>query len=132
MAEQVQQEKGQACLDQIDALCGAIECAMAAISGGSLASFEESLWRQEGLCGSLKHTLCAAQSHAFGKVSGDVVNERTQAAVRALNRLNQTYAELLKQAQSSNQRLYTLCHSYGYGSPREEISPDSMHCYVEA
>lgn len=100
---------------------------MAAISGNQLQALEESLWRQEVLCTGLKHLLGTVQDAA----PGPPLNTRLQASLIALHQLNQSYAELLRQAQASNHLLYALCQGYGLHS-RERADPAVQRCSLEA
>lgn len=108
MAAVQQNSSGDLCLERIEALRQEITRAIAAISGDTLGDLEESLWRQEVLCVGLKHLLPELRT----------LQPRTLLAVRlgesmsALQELNRTYAELLRQAQSSNKLLLRLCHHH--------------------
>ncbi len=105
---QTQRSNGEAYLHQLGALHEEIHAAMLAISGNSLPELEQSLWRQEVLCVSLKHL-----THSMGpaSVEGSLML-RIQTATAALGQLNATYCKLVEQARSSTNVLYGLCRDY--------------------
>ena len=103
------------CLDQIDLLKGEINAAMLAIAGNALRPLQESLWRQEVLCVSLKRLL---QLLRGTNCKPDAI-DRIRAATAALHRLNQTYAIVIQQSSASTDILYNLCRSYKESSYNE-------------
>lgn len=126
-AGQPQHDPGEASLEHVEALRAEIHRAMAAVSGNALEAFEESLWRQEVLCVGLKHLLGAAHERDRSLT----LQTRLRASMTALHQLNQSYAELLQQAQASNHLLYALCRSYGAHS-REPAPFTGTRCSLEA
>lgn len=109
MEAQLQNPAGELYVHRIDELREEIRHAMVALSGNRLEALEESLWRQEVLCTGLKHLLGTVQEAA----PGTPLDARLQASLAALHHLNQSYAELLRQAQASNHLLHALCMHYG-------------------
>ena len=126
-----QEPGGELYVYRIDQLREEVRRAMAAISGNSLQAFEESLWRQEVLCVGLKHLLLTAQAAAPSNTSGATVNTRLQASLEALQQVNRSYAELIRQAQSSNYLLYALCQNYAAPS-RETTDSTIQRCSLKA
>ena len=118
---------GELYVHRIDELRDEIRQAMAAISGNKLQALEESLWRQELLCTGLKHMVGTVQ----GTRPGTTLNTRLQASLAALHQVNQSYAELLRQAGASNHLLYALWESYSPHT-RERTNPAHTHCSLEA
>ncbi len=112
---------------RIDELREEVRHAMAAISGNRLQAFEESLWRQEVLCTGLKHLLLTAQAITPSTTSGIPVNTRLQASLEALHQVNRSYAELIRQARSSNHLLYAL--SQNCAAPAREMTDPTMQRY---
>jgi hypothetical protein len=113
---------------QLDSLRHEIGDAMAAISGNSLRSLEESLWRQEILCVSLKRLLQTLEgSHLSASAMA-----RVHSTMTALYDLNRTYADLVEQSRASNHLLYTLCCSYKDAPAREMAGRTGIHCSLEA
>lgn len=101
-------DKGELYLHQLEQLRHEMSTAMLAISGNSLRVFEESLWRQQVLCISLKRLLQSLQVATLD--NGAMA--RIHSATEALYRLNQTYADLVQQSGRSTDLLYGLCRSY--------------------
>ena len=85
-----------------------ISAAILAISDGSLDALEESLWKQQVLCVTLQRLLESLRAKG---VEPDAM-VRMRSATVALQKLNATYKQLVQQAQSSADLLYTLCLSY--------------------
>ncbi len=131
MNAQEQNPGGELYVHRIDELREEVRHAMAAISGNRLQAFEESLWRQEVLCTGLKHLLLTAQAVTPSTTSGIPVNTRLQASLEALHQVNRSYAELIRQARSSNHLLYALCQNHG--APAREMTDSTMQrCSLEA
>lgn len=99
---------GAAYLRQVEELRGEIEGAMQAISGNRLGLLEESLWRQQVLCTSLKHL---SQSLSAKDAGGPLMGRIREASVR-LAEVNRTYAYLVQQSAGSTELLLRLCRSY--------------------
>lgn len=95
-------------LHNVEQLRGEIESAMLLISGNRLSALEESLWRQQVLCTSLKHL---SGSLTTASVERPLV-KRIQEASAALDQLNRSYAVLIQQSSQSNNLLLRLCRSY--------------------
>lgn len=127
MAAQLQNPAGEFYVHRIEELREEVRHAMAAISGNKLQALEESLWRQEVLCTGLKHLVGTVQAAD----PGTTLNTRLQASLTALHQLNQSYAELLRQAQASNHLLYALCQGHGL-PPRERTGSAAPRCSLEA
>lgn len=132
MAAQLTNTSGEVYLQQVDALRNEIGEAMAAISCNRLQAFEESLWRQEILCVGLKRLLGAAERSASGDAGLAALGSRIQSSMTALQQVNRTYAELLRQAQSSNHLLFVLYQTYHDAARRERTSPTGTRCSLEA
>ncbi len=100
-------------LHQLESLREEMQAAMLAISGNRLPALEESLWRQQVLCTSLKHL-----SHTLS--SGSVENpltRRIRESTAALQEVGRTYSALLHQASESGDLLHRLCRSYKDAAP---------------
>lgn len=95
-------------LDDTEALRGEIESAMGHIAGNRLPALEESLWRQQVLCTSLKH-LSKALSLATIEPP---LERRLREAGAALEQLNRSYSLLIQQSSQQNGLLLRLCRSY--------------------
>lgn len=95
-------------LHDADALRGEIESAMRHISGNRLSALEESLWRQQVLCTSLKHL---SQSISAEAVEPSM-QRRLREAGAALQQLNRSYSLLIQQSGQQNGLLLQLCRSY--------------------
>ena len=95
-------------VEQLASLRDEMSTAMLAISGDSIGILEESLWKQEVLCVSLKRLLQTIQGAGADAVS----LIRIQNAMSALHQLNQTYANLVQQSRAQADVLYGLCQSY--------------------
>lgn len=119
---------GEAYLQQLASLREEMASAMLAISGDSISVLEESLWRQQVLCVSLKRLLQQVQN---AKVDSECMN-RIRAATVALHRVNQTYAELITQVRSQSEVMYGLCLSYTTDSPHETPGRNGRLCSFEA
>jgi hypothetical protein len=105
-------------LQQLQALAFEIDVAMGAIATNALASFRESVAKQEMLCESL-----ALMANAVGNQfqSPDrtlplcldaVVEEKIRATSNAIRNLNLQYAALLKHSGRSIALLASLCRSH--------------------
>ncbi len=113
--DRIADHEGEAYLQQLDLLRAEMSDAMLAISGNSLQALEESLWRQEVLCVSLKRLL---QSLQQAQLDSSVM-VRMRSAATALHTLNQSYAGLIQRSKSSADLFYGLCRSYNEASSRE-------------
>ena len=116
------------CLQQLESLRTEIGAAMTAISGNSLQALEESLWRQEVLCVSLKRLV---QTLPEGDSSSSAMI-RIRSTTAALYALNQTYAGLVQQSKASSDLLYSLCLSYKDSSSRGTSGDNGTTCSFEA
>ncbi len=119
---------GEAYLEQLELLRAEMNDAMLAISGNSLQALEESLWRQEVLCVSLKRLLQSLQ----GAQIDSTILVRMQSATTALHTVNQSYAGLIQRSRSSADLLYSLCRSYNEASSREDGSNSKAFRSFEA
>lgn len=119
---------GEVYLQQLALLREEMATAMLGISGNSLSVLEESLWKQQVLCVSLKRLLQMLQG---AQIDSDCM-ARIRSATSALHSLNQTYEELVKQARSHTEVLYGLCVSYSNGSPQEDASGRGRLCSLKA
>lgn len=95
-------------LQDVEQLRGEIEQAMLHVSGNRLSALEESLWRQQVLCTSLKHLSRSLTPDAIERP----LVRRIQEASAALEQLNRSYAHLIQQSSQSNTLLLRLCRSY--------------------
>jgi hypothetical protein len=120
-------QTGELDAHRIDELREAIHDAIAAIAGNRLQALEESLWRQEVLCTGLKHLVQTVQSASVDTT----LDTRLQRSITALHHLNQSYAELLRQAQASNHLLYTAGAGHGLDSC-ERTGSAVQRCSLEA
>ena len=107
-----------------------LRSAMLAISGNRLAVLEESLWRQQILCTSLKHL-----SHSLAAEVPEVLETPLRTRIRqtgvALQQLNRTYAALVQQSSQSTDTLLRLCSSFRETAPSPSITaaqPQSWSC----
>ena len=131
IAEQMSGPNGlreDGCLQQLESLRTEIGQAMTAISGNSLQALEESLWRQEVLCVSLKRLM---QTLPEGE-AGSSAMIRIRSTTAALYALNQSYAGLVQQSKASSDLLYSLCLSYKDASSREVNGNAGTLCSFEA
>ncbi len=99
---------GAAYLRQVEELRCEIEGAMEAVSGNRLGVLEESLWRQQVLCTSLRHL---SQTLGAEDAEGPLM-ERIREASTQLAEVNRTYAYLVQQSAGSAELLLRLCRSY--------------------
>ncbi len=106
-------------LHDVEQLRGEIESAMRHISGNRLAALEDSLWRQQVLCTSLKHL---SHSLATESIERPLVR-RLQEASAALDQLNRSYTLLVRQASHGNNLLLRLCRSYQESAQASLPSP---------
>ncbi len=95
-------------LHQLESLREEMQAAMLAISGNRLQPLEESLWRQQVLCTSLKH-LSSSLSTPDLETS---LAQRIRESTLALNEVSRTYSILVQQASQSGDLLLRLCRSY--------------------
>lgn len=105
-------------LHDIGALQTELRSAMLAISGNRLSVLEDSLWRQQVLCTSLKHLSRSLSTEAVERPLLD----RIQQASLDLQQLNRTYAQLVQQSSQSTDLLSRLCRSYGDTAPASAIA----------
>ena len=119
---------GKAYLRQLELLRAEMNDAILAISGNSLQALEESLWRQEVLCVSLKRLL---QSLHDTRIDSAIL-VRMQSATTALHTVNQSYAGLIQRSRSSADLLYGLCRSYSEASSHEDGSTSGAFRSFEA
>ena len=114
-------------LAEIDSLGREISVAISAISGNSLRALEESLWRQEVLCTSLKQLL-----QTLGRSTDSTTMIRMRSAMSDLHRLNQTYAVLVEQSRNSNDLLYALSRGYKTEFSHDVGNTTGYSCSLEA
>ena len=100
-------------LHQLESLRGEMQAAMLAISGNRLQVLEQSLWRQQVLCTSLKHLSSSLRSPSLETSLAARIRESTL----ALNEVSRTYSVILHQASESGDLLLRLCRSYKDTSP---------------
>lgn len=110
---QVNPQPGASYLHEMEQLRDELQTAMLAISGNRLSVLEESLWRQQVLCTSLKHL---SHTVAAESVHSPLLKRIRETSV-ALNDLNRSYSLLVQQASQSNDLLYRLCRSYKDAAP---------------
>lgn len=116
-------------LQDVEALQGEMQSAMLAISGNRISVLEESLWRQQVLCTSLKHL---SQSLVAGPVETSLRN-RICEANRALEQVNRSYAVLVQQSSQSTDLLLRLCRSYAEAAiPAHASAPQPLSWSCEA
>lgn len=116
------------CLQQIESLREEIGYAMQAVSGNRLRSFEDSLWKQEVLCVSLKHLLYSLQEVSLSQEA----MARVRQAMHELLLVNETYSRLVIQAQRSNSLLHALCHRHEHAPNPNVASHRVSTCSLEA
>lgn len=117
----------EAYLEEVELLRDEISTAMLAISENTLEALEQSLWRQQVLCVSVKRLLESIHRTEIDSAA----MTRVRSATTALHTLNQSYATLVQQSRSSADLLYSLCRSYRDASHREPGS-DAHRCSLEA
>lgn len=100
-------------LEQTEALREEMQAAMLAIAGDRLHVLEESLWRQQVLCTSLKHL---SHSLASDQVESSLML-RIRESSTALREVGRTYAALIQQSREHGDLLSRLCHSYRDAAP---------------
>ena len=127
MQTEPKQTREEVPLAEINSLHHEISVAISAVSGNSLRALEESLWRQEVLCTSLKQLL-----HTLGRSNDSATMIRMRSAMSDLHRLNQTYAALVAQSRSSNDLLYALSQGYKIDSPHGVGNSTGFSCSLEA
>ena len=114
-AIQTHDELAAAYLQQLQALAFEISMAMDAIAANALSRFQESVVKQEMLCGVLASMAKAvtAKVRSSGQpplvLSDRSVERRIQAASEAIRKLNLQYAALLKHSGRSIALLASLC-----------------------
>ena len=112
-------------LHDVDALRGELESAMMAIAGNRLPALEQSLWRQQVLCTSLKHL---SRSLTTEGVESPLLR-RIQEASLALTQLNRTYTLLVQQSSQSTDLLHRLCRSYQDAAPTPALRSASSQTW---
>ncbi len=100
-------------LHQLDSLREEMQAAMLAISGNRLQVLEQSLWRQQVLCTTLKHLSSSLQTASIESS----LSERIRESTLALGEVSRTYSVLLQQASQSGDLLLRLCRSYKDSAP---------------
>ena len=113
----------EAYLQQLELMREEIGRSMQAVAGNSLSEFEESLWRQEVLCVSLRR-LVRAMVRATPSSSALA---RIFTVTTELCCLNQTYAHLIQQTRASCDLMYGLCRSYSESSSRDSSGVPAIH-----
>jgi hypothetical protein len=105
-------------LQQLQALAFEISVAMDAIAGNAVASFQESVAKQEMLCAVLAN-MAKSMSQKNGSSTGTPlilgdrsVDRKIRAASEAIRDLNLQYAALLKHSGRSLALLVSLCRSH--------------------
>ncbi len=114
-------------LQELESLREEMQAAMLAISGNRLSVLEESLWRQQVLCTSLKHL---SRSLSSDPVEGSLMR-RIRESTAALHDVGRTYSALLQQASESGDLLYRLCRSYKDAAPSPlpgVVTPRLLSC----
>ena len=101
--------------------------AMSAISSNSLQVLEESLWRQQVLCTSLRRLLHVVQ----GATVSPAVSRHMCEATSALHNLNHTYAALVRQSGASADLFQGLCRSYKQTLRRDPAVTQPSRCSLE-
>ena len=114
-------------LAQVHSLQQEISVAISAISGNSLGALEESLWRQEVLCTSLKRLL-----QTLGRGTDSTTMIRMRSAMSDLHSLNKTYAVLVEQSRNANDLLYALSRGYKTEFPHDVVNSTGFSCSLEA
>ena len=115
-------------LHHLESLREEMQAAMLAISGNRLQNLEESLWRQQVLCTSLKHLSSSLSSPALESSLADRIRESTL----ALNEVSRTYSVLVQQASQSGDLLLRLCRSYKDTAPNPVPGVASPRLLCEA
>ena len=106
-------------LSDVEQLRVEIESAMLLVSGNRLTALEESLWRQQVLCTSLKHLSTSLLTEPMERP----LVRRIQEASSALDQLNRSYALLIQQCGQQNNLLRRLCRSYQESAQASIESP---------
>ena len=112
-------------LHDTDALRSELESAMLAIAGNRLSALEQSLWRQQVLCTSLKHL---SRSLASEDVESPLLLRIREASL-ALKQLNRTYTLLIQQSSHSTDILHRLCRSYQDAAPTPALRSASSQTW---
>lgn len=121
----IQENAGEHCLQHLVSLEWELTSAISAIAGNALEPLEKSLWNQQVLCTGLKHLVQTLQTAPVDPSLMDAV----RSSMSALHSLNQTYAELVRQARSQSQVLHALCDTYQQSQPRQAAG--SRACSLE-
>ena len=95
-------------LQQLESLREEMQAPMLAISGNRLSILEESLWRQQVLCTSLKHLTHSISTQPLESSLARRIRESTT----ALHEVGRTYAALLQQTSEAGDLFLSLCRSY--------------------
>lgn len=106
-------------LHEVEQLRGEIEQSMLFVSSNRLSALEESLWRQQVLCTSLKHLSRSLTTESIERP----LMRRIQEASGALDQLNRSYALLIQQSSQGNNLLLRLCRSYQESARESAHSP---------
>ncbi len=109
-------------LHEVEQLRSEIEQSMLLVSGNRLSALEESLWRQQVLCTSLKHL---SRSLTTESIERPLIR-RIQEASAALDQLNRSYALLIQQSSQGNNLLLRLCRSYQESARESPQSANSI------
>ena len=129
-AIQTHDQLAGAYLVQLQTLASEISLAMDAIAANALASFQESVAKQEMLCGVLASVAnsISAKVRSSGQtllvLSDSSVERRIQATSEAIRQLNLQYAALLKHSGRSIALMASLCR-FHTGEFQEARGPRS-------
>jgi hypothetical protein len=129
-AIQTHDQLAAAYLQQLQALAFEISMAMDAIAANTLTSFQESVAKQEMLCGVLASMANAIGARVRSSVqtslvlSDHSVERKIQATSEAIRQLNLQYAALLKHSGRSIALLASLCR-FHTGEFQEARGPRS-------
>jgi hypothetical protein len=129
-AVQTHDELAAAYLLQLQALASEISMAMDAIAANALASFQESVAKQEMLCGVLASMANAISARVTSSgqtplvLSDSSVEPKIRATSEAIRELNLQYAALLRHSGKSIALLASLCR-FHTGQFQEARGPRS-------
>ena len=129
LVQGAQEEETLAFVEQLEGLGAEIRTAMEAIAGNRLAAFEQSVSRQEFLCGRLRELaaqlgspssalrsataiLRADRAPANGSSADRELATRVRSTGATLQALNLQYAALLRHSGQSMQMMATLTNNY--------------------
>jgi hypothetical protein len=129
-AIQAHDQLAAAYLLQLQTLAFEISVAMDAIAANALTSFQESVAKQEMLCGvlanmanTINERVRSSEQPLLG-LSGSAVERKIRATSGAIRELNLQYASLLKHSGRSIALLVSLCRSHT-GQHQEACEPRS-------